>query len=41
MEKDQTLSQVNVESIKSWIGKGAQLSDTVRSLLKSNKIALS
>jgi small subunit ribosomal protein S16 len=41
MEKDQTLSQVNVESIKSWIGKGAQVSDTVRSLLKSNKIALS
>jgi len=36
----ETLKTVNVEAIKSWISKGAQVSDTVRSLLKNNKIAL-
>lgn len=34
------LKLVNVEGIKSWISKGAQLSDTVRSLLKNNNIKL-
>ncbi len=29
---------VNAEAAKSWIGKGAQPSDTVRSILKKNGI---
>lgn len=37
---DTPLNSVNVESIKAWIGKGAQLSDTVRTLLKRQKIQL-
>ncbi len=36
----ETLKSVNVEGIKAWIGKGAQLSDTVRTLLKNNNIKL-
>ncbi len=36
----QAISMVNVEGIKSWLSKGAQLSDTVRSLLKNNNIKL-
>lgn len=34
------LSDVKVEEIKVWIGKGAQLSDTVNSLFKKNGIKL-
>jgi small subunit ribosomal protein S16 len=34
------LKDVNVEGIKAWIGKGAQLSDTVKTLLKKNNIKL-
>jgi small subunit ribosomal protein S16 len=34
------LKTVNVEGIKAWIAKGAQLSDTVRTLLKNNNIKL-
>jgi small subunit ribosomal protein S16 len=36
----ETLKSVNVEGIKAWISKGAQLSDTVRTLLKNNNIKL-
>lgn len=36
----EVLSLVNVDGIKTWIGKGAQLSDTVRTLLKNNNIKL-
>ncbi len=36
----ETLNSVNVEGIKAWLGKGAQLSDTVRTLLKNNNIKL-
>mgnify|MGYP003386834522 FL=1 len=31
---------VNVEGIKAWLSKGAQLSDTVRTLLRKNNIKL-
>jgi small subunit ribosomal protein S16 len=34
------LSGVKVEEIKAWIGKGAQITDTVRSLFKRNGIKL-
>ena len=37
----EVLKGVNVDSIKTWIGKGAQLSDTVNSLFKKNGIKLS
>lgn len=36
----ETLKSVNVEAINAWIKKGAQVSDTVRSLLKNNNIEL-
>lgn len=36
----EVLKNVNVEAIKVWMGKGAQLSDTVKSLLKKHKIQL-
>lgn len=36
----ETLKAVNVDAIKAWVGKGAQLSDTVRTLLKKNNIKL-
>jgi small subunit ribosomal protein S16 len=34
------LSDINVEAVKVWIGKGAQMSDTVSSLFKKNGIKL-
>ena len=34
------LAGVNVDGIKAWLSKGAQLSDTVRTLLKNNNIKL-
>lgn len=34
------LKDVKVEQVKSWIGKGAQMSDTVASLFKKNGINL-
>ena len=37
---EEILKDVNVESVKAWIGKGAQLSDTVRSLFKKHGIKL-
>ena len=36
----EALKGINVEGIKAWISKGAQLSDTVRTLLKNNNIKL-
>ena len=36
----ETLKNINVDGIKAWLGKGAQLSDTVRTLLKKNNIKL-
>lgn len=39
-EKGETLSSVKADSIKAWLNKGAVLSDTVKSLLKRNKIQL-
>lgn len=36
----EALKFVNVDGIKTWISKGAQLSDTVSSLLKNNNIKL-
>lgn len=41
LEQGETLKNVNVDSIKSWVDKGACLSDTVKSLLRRNKITLS
>lgn len=35
---EQILSNVNEEAIKAWIAKGAQVSDTVKSLLKKSGI---
>lgn len=37
----EVLGQVDVEGIKEWVAKGAQLSSTVKTLLKSQKISLS
>lgn len=34
------LKNVNTESIKAWLDKGACLSDTVKSLLKKEKVQL-
>lgn len=39
--KENVLDAVNVEAISAWVKKGAQLSSTVKSLLKKNKLALS
>jgi small subunit ribosomal protein S16 len=36
----EVLKDVNVDSIKTWVTKGAQLSDTVSSLFKKNGIKL-
>lgn len=36
----ETLKMVKVDAIKAWVSKGAQLSDTVRTLLKNNNIKL-
>lgn len=38
--KEGTLKHVNVEGINKWISNGAVLSDTVKSLLKKNKIEI-
>ncbi len=38
--KGSELKGVKTELIKSWVGKGAIISDTVRSLLKRNQIQL-
>ena len=38
---ENVLNSVNAERISYWVSKGAVLSDTVRTLLKKNKIALS
>ncbi|MBC77484.1 MAG: 30S ribosomal protein S16 [Halobacteriovoraceae bacterium] len=37
---EEVLKDVNVESIKSWVTKGAQISDTVSSLFKKNGVKL-
>lgn len=34
------LSNLNLETIKHWLSKGAELSDTVRTIFKSNNIKL-
>ncbi|MEX0797802.1 MAG: 30S ribosomal protein S16 [Bacteriovoracaceae bacterium] len=36
----EVLKDVNVDSIKTWLGKGAQVSDTVRSLFRKNGVKL-
>jgi small subunit ribosomal protein S16 len=36
----EVLNSVNVDGIKAWVAKGAQLSDTVNSLFKKNNIKL-
>lgn len=33
-------TNLNVDEIKAWVGKGAELSDTVRTLFKANNIKL-
>ena len=35
-----SLIDVKTDRINEWLGKGAQMSDTVRTLLKKNKISL-
>jgi len=35
-----SLSAVNTEAITAWLKKGAQLSDTVKTLLKKNNIVI-
>ena len=37
---EEVLNSVNIEGIKAWVAKGAQLSDTVNSLLKKQGIKL-
>tara|TARA_Y100001936_G_C16072929_1_gene672003 strand:+ start:1541 stop:1783 length:243 start_codon:yes stop_codon:yes gene_type:complete len=37
---EEVLKDVNVESIKNWVTKGAQISDTVSSLFKKNGVKL-
>lgn len=36
----EVLKDVKVENIKTWVEKGAQISDTVRSLFKKNGVKL-
>lgn len=36
----EALKDINVEVVKEWLGKGAQLSDTVRSLFKRHGVKL-
>lgn len=36
----EVLKDINVDSVKTWIGKGAQMTDTVRSLFKKHNIKL-
>ncbi|MGB0453053.1 MAG: 30S ribosomal protein S16 [Bacteriovoracaceae bacterium] len=40
LENDKTLKDVKVDRIKALVTQGAQLSNTVRSLLKNNQISL-
>jgi small subunit ribosomal protein S16 len=40
LEEGKTLNNVKAENIKAWVDKGAVLSDTVRTLLKRNKVTL-
>lgn len=37
---ESVLKDVNVDAVNAWIGKGAQLSDTVASLFKKNGVKL-
>lgn len=37
---EEVLKDVKVDAIKTWIGKGAQVSDTVNSLFKKNGVKL-
>ncbi|MCT4641265.1 MAG: 30S ribosomal protein S16 [Bacteriovoracaceae bacterium] len=37
---EETLKAIKVDSIKTWLGKGAQMTDTVSSLFKKNGIKL-
>ncbi len=39
-EEGKTLTSVKAEAIAAWVAKGATMSDTVRTLLKRNNIAL-
>jgi small subunit ribosomal protein S16 len=40
-EKDgEALKNIKLEEIKAWVGKGANLSDTVRTLMKRQNLAL-
>lgn len=36
----ETLKNINIEGIQAWIAKGAQISDTVKSLLRKQSIKL-
>lgn len=36
----EVLKDIKVEAVKAWIGKGAQMTDTVRSLFKKHSIEL-
>ena len=36
----EVLKDVNVDSIKNWVGKGAQVSDTIKSLFRKNGVKL-
>lgn len=38
---EKNITDVNVEAVKAWITKGAQISDTVKSLFKKHGIKLS
>lgn len=38
--ENHSLIDVKTDRINEWLGKGAQMSDTVRTLLKKNKISL-
>jgi small subunit ribosomal protein S16 len=41
LEKDQKqLLNINKDQVNAWLAKGAELSDTVRTLLKKHKVAL-
>lgn len=39
-KKDDILQNIKVDSVNGWLKKGAQLSDTVRTLFKKHKITL-
>ncbi|GAB4024549.1 MAG: 30S ribosomal protein S16 [Bdellovibrio sp.] len=40
LETGKNITQLKTDSLKDWLKKGAQVSDTVRTLLKSNKVQL-